>query len=189
MEQKIKQLIGDSITVKTAMLDKNTAAIKTIAEQIIKCYRNKNKVVIFGNGGSAADAQHFAGEMACRFEKERPGLPCIAFTTDTSIMTAIGNDYSFDRIFSRQVESIVNPGDIVIGISTSGNSKNVIEGLIQAKKQNAVTIGFTNETGGKMKQYCDYCLCIPSKITARVQEGHGIVIHILCSLIEQEVFK
>jgi D-sedoheptulose 7-phosphate isomerase len=189
VEQKIRQLINDSIAVKTELVNRHVSDIKTVAGQIIDAYNRNNKLVLCGNGGSAADAQHFAGEMVCRFEKERRSLCCISLTTDTSIMTAIGNDYSFDKIFSRQVESLITKGDVLAGISTSGNSKNVIEAFIQSKKQGGINIGFTGADGGKMKQYCDYCICVPSKVTARIQEGHNVIIHVLCTLIEQELFK
>ncbi len=157
--------------------------------RVIECYREGKKVILFGNGGSAADAQHIATELVCRFQKERKSLPTIALTTDTSALTAIGNDYGFDRIFSRQVESITEKGDVVIGISTSGNSVNVIEGVKEAKKLGAYTIGFLGATGGKLKNIVDLALCIPSEKTARIQETHITVGHIVCEIVEEELFK
>jgi len=188
MDEKIKQLIKDSIKVKTELLN-NIDDIKKIAIEIINLYKEGRKVIVFGNGGSAADAQHLAGELVCRFEKDRPGLNCIALSTDTSVITAIGNDYGFDKIFSKQIEAVVKPGDLVIGISTSGNSKNVIEAILEAKKRKAITVGFTGFNGGKLKSICDYCISAPSNITARIQECHTLIIHIICSLVEQELFK
>ncbi|MEW6556578.1 MAG: D-sedoheptulose 7-phosphate isomerase [Elusimicrobiota bacterium] len=187
MKSKILQIIDDSIAVK-----QNSKAlvpvIYKIAKEIINCYRRKNKVVIFGNGGSAADAQHIATELVCRFEKERKSLNALALTTNTSILTAVANDYSFDKIFSRQIESTVQKSDVVIAISTSGNSKNVVEAAKQAKKHGAVVVGFTGADGGKLKRVCDIILKVPSKNTARIQEVHITVGHILCKLVEDEPF-
>lgn len=189
MKEEIKKLIGDSLEVKKLILEKNVDDIREIAGILISAYRKNNKVLICGNGGSAGDSQHFAGELVCRFEKERKALFCIALTTDTSILTALANDYSFDVVFKRQVEALASPGDVLIGISTSGNAANVISAVQQAKKQGVTTIGFTGQDGGKLKPFVDKCLCVPSKTTARIQEGHIMIIHILCRLIEQELFK
>lgn len=189
MKDYTKKLISDSIEMKKQMLEKNVEDIVAVAQMIISAYRKNRKVVVFGNGGSAGDSQHFVTELVCRFEKERKSLNAITLTTNTSAITATGNDYSFDVIFSRQVESAVDEGDVVVGISTSGNASNVIKGVEQAKKQKAMTVGFTGEDGGKLKSKVDKCICVPSKNTARVQEGHILVIHILCKLIEDELFK
>ena len=189
MKDRIKKLITDSIRMKEKMLEENVDIISDISKIIIDAYKNDRKVIVFGNGGSAADAQHLATELVCRFEKERKSLNAIALTTNTSMLTAIGNDYGFDRVFSRQIEGLVNEGDVVIGISTSGNSKNVILGIEQAKKQKAITVGWTGKTGGKLKNIVDYCICIPSENTARIQEGHVLLIHIICSIVEEELFK
>ncbi|MFH1540399.1 MAG: D-sedoheptulose 7-phosphate isomerase [Elusimicrobiota bacterium] len=187
MINKILQIIDECLEVKekSQLL---APVIEKIAQEIIKCYRNDRKIVIFGNGGSAADAQHIATELVCRFEKNRKSLNAISLTTNTSILTAIANDYSFDKIFSRQVEAIVEKGDVVIAISTSGNSKNVIEAAKQAKKQGAIIIGFTGFNDGKLKNVCDIILMAPSKITARIQEVHIMVGHIICKLVEEELF-
>ena len=185
MKQKILQIIDDSITVKEKSKSLS-GTIEKITLAIIKCYRAGGKVVIFGNGGSAADAQHIATEFISRFEKERKSLSAIALTTNTSAITAIANDYSFDKIFSRQVESTVKKGDVVIAISTSGNSKNVIEGAKQSKKQGATVVGFLGCVGGKLKKLCDIPLIVPSKNTARIQEVHITVGHIICKLVEDE---
>lgn len=187
MKEKILKIINESIAVKekSKVL---SGAIEKIVRQIIGCYHKGKKVVIFGNGGSAADAQHIATELVCRFEKERKSLPAIALTTNTSMITAVANDYSFDNIFLRQVESTVQKGDVVIAISTSGNSRNVIIAAKQSKKQGAVVVGFTGDSGGKLKGVCGITLTVPSKNTARIQEMHITAGHIICKLIEDELF-
>lgn len=143
------------------------------------------KIVFFGNGGSAADAQHLAAELVVRYRQERPAMAAIALTTDSSILTACANDYSYDHIFTRQVEALVRPEDAVIGISTSGNSPNVLAGLEAARRLGAVTIGFTGRDGGKMPSLCDALLVVPSDVTARIQEMHIMIGHALCDLLEQ----
>ncbi len=145
---------------------------------------NKKKILIFGNGGSAADAQHMAAEFVSRYLIERLSLPAIALTTDTSILTSIGNDYDFDKIFSRQCESLVNEGDIIIAISTSGKSQNVILGIEEAKQKGAKIISLTGNNGGILNEISDICIEIPSSETPRIQEGHRIIIHIICELVE-----
>jgi len=163
--------------------------IATIANEIIKAYKNKKKVVLFGNGGSAADAQHISTEFVGKFYKDRDSLPALALNTNTSSITATANDFGYDRVFERQVSSLVNEGDIVIGISTSGNSPNVIKGLERAKEKKAMTIGFTGQKENKIEKITDYCLKIPSKDTPWIQEGHITVGHIICYLVEKELFK
>ncbi len=151
--------------------------------------RSGNKIIFFGNGGSAADSQHWATELTVRYQRDRKALAAIALTTDTSALTAIGNDYGFDHIFSRQLEAIGNKGDLAVCISTSGNSGNVIKAVEMANKMEITTIGFTGEDGGKMNGTCDLMLKVPSKITARVQEMHIILGHSLCDILEQENSK
>ncbi|MGA1933765.1 D-sedoheptulose 7-phosphate isomerase [Arcobacter sp. YIC-464] len=146
--------------------------------------KNGNKILLCGNGGSAADAQHIAAELTGRYKTERKGLPGIALTTDTSALTAIGNDYGYDRVFDRQVESLANKGDLIIGISTSGNSKNVINALKLAKKLGCQTLGFTGKNGGDMNEVCDINLIIPSDNTPRIQEMHILLGHIICQIID-----
>ena len=146
-----------------------------------------NKIIFCGNGGSAADSQHLAAEFVGRYKNERRGLPSIALTTDSSILTAIGNDYNYDYIFQRQIEALANNGDLLIGISTSGNSMNVINAIKEAKVKKCKTIGFTGNTGGKMKDLCDINLIIPSKTTARIQEIHIIIGHIICKYIDEKI--
>ena len=163
--------------------------IKNVSKQIVNCIKNGKKIIIFGNGGSAADAQHMAAEFVGRFMKERKSFPAIAISTDTSIITAIGNDYSFDRIFSRQIESLVKKGDVVIAISTSGRSKNILEGLKASKKLGAKVISLTGKNGMKMKLKSDVFLNVPSTVTSRIQEAHRTIIHIICELTEDELTK
>lgn len=163
-------------------------AVARLAERLIDTFKIGNKLLLMGNGGSAADAQHFAGEIVSRFRMERPGLPAIALSTDTSTITAIGNDYGFERIFSRQVEALATPGDAVLGISTSGNSPNVLKALELARHAGCTTIGLLGKDGGSIKEVCDIPLIVPSYDTPRVQEVHITLIHILCDLIEQGLF-
>lgn len=167
-------------------IEKNCEIIFTAASKLISILKNGNKILFMGNGGSAADSQHLAAELIGRFQKERDSIPAIALTTDTSILTAIGNDYSFDDIFKRQVQGLANKGDAVFGISTSGNSKNVINALIEAKRKKAFTIALTGKDGGKIKEIADLNIIVQSDVTARIQEGHILIGHILCELIEEE---
>jgi D-sedoheptulose 7-phosphate isomerase len=155
---------------------------------IVESLRQQGKVLLAGNGGSAADAQHIAGEFVSRFYYDRPGLPAFALTVDSSVMTAIGNDYGYDYLFARQVEACGLKGDVFIGISTSGNSPNILSALQAAKQKGMFTIGFSGESGGKMKELCDICLCMPSKVTPKIQEGHICVGHIICALVEKTMF-
>ncbi|MDD3518915.1 MAG: D-sedoheptulose 7-phosphate isomerase [Chromatiales bacterium] len=158
--------------------------IEIIARVIHDAIGRGGKLLTMGNGGSAADAQHLAAELVGRFECERGGLPAVALTTDTSILTSIGNDYGFDQVFSRQIEALARPGDVVLGLSTSGNSRNVIEGMRAAKDMECHTVGLLGHDGGRLKDMVDVALIVPSQNTARVQECHILVAHILCALIE-----
>jgi D-sedoheptulose 7-phosphate isomerase len=151
-----------------------------------KCIANGGKILIMGNGGSAADSQHIAAEIVGRFKKERKGMPAIALTTDTSILTSVGNDYGYDYIFARQIEALCRPEDLVIGITTSGNSANVVRAMQAAKEIGATTIGLTGGTGGKLTALCDYNLIMPSSVTARIQEAHIFVGHCLCEILESD---
>jgi len=160
--------------------------ISAVAECLRDCLKRGNKILLMGNGGSAADSQHIAAEIVGRYKRERRGLPAIALTTDTSILTSIGNDYGFEFIFSRQVEALCNPSDVVIGISTSGNSVNVVRGIETAKQIGAVTVALTGGSGGKLTTLCDYNLTIPSSDTPRIQEAHIFIGHNLCGLMEAE---
>jgi len=190
MQKFIDSQIKNSYETKKTMLEdeKLMNLIYQVSQKTIEIYKNGNKTLIAGNGGSAADAQHIAGELVARFYFDRPALASIALTTDTSIITAIGNDYGYEKIFSRQVEANGVNGDMFIGISTSGNSKNIIEALHECKKKGIISVGLTGENGGQMKELCDYCICIPSSETPRVQEAHILVGHIICSVAEEGLF-
>jgi len=181
---KINKIFDDSVAVIADTKQIATEIEKSIG-LIIKCYRKGGKVIVFGNGGSAADAQHLAAELIGRFQLERKSLAAIALTTDTSILTALGNDYSFDYVFARQCEALVKKEDVVIAISTSGKSKNVLEAIAVAKKKGASIIGLTGAGGINMKKHVDVLLVIPSKSTARIQEGHRTAIHAICEVVEE----
>ncbi len=188
MENEIISILEEIIKVKEGIKDL-IPLIERVSEEIVKAYRNKKKVVLFGNGGSAADAQHIAAEFVGKFYKERESLPSLAFHTNTSSITAIANDFGYDLIFERQVTAFVEEGDIVIGISTSGNSPNVVKGLEKAKEKGAITIGMTGIKENKIEKLARYCLKIPSTDTPRIQEGHITVGHIICYLVEKELFS
>jgi D-sedoheptulose 7-phosphate isomerase len=165
----------------------SSGIIADIVARLWSCFDHGGKLLICGNGGSAADAQHVAAEFVGRFARERAAWPAMALTTNTSILTAIGNDYSFDRVFARQVEAFAVPGDVIVGISTSGNAANVIAAMKTARELGCQTIGFTGENGGRLKDGVDICLHAPSNVTARIQEVHIVVWHIVCEMIEQEL--
>jgi D-sedoheptulose 7-phosphate isomerase len=190
LRKLLNQSVGETIASLSALLDDPDlySCLSVAAEQCKLAYLNSKKILIAGNGGSAADAQHFAGELVSRFYFDRPALAAIALTTDTSILTAIGNDYGYETIFSRQVQGLGMMEDVLIAISTSGNSPNILRALQQAKQQGLTTIGLTGRTGGKMKSLCDICLCAPSDSTPRIQECHLVLEHILCAWIEEELF-
>lgn len=158
------------------------------ASMFVECLKRGNTLLFAGNGGSAADSQHIAGEFVSRFHFDRPGLPAIALTTDTSILTAIGNDYGYEKVFSRQIEALGRAGDVFIAISTSGNSPNIIAGIEAARRKNIAIVGLTGRKGGRMKDMCDVCLCVPSDETPRIQEGHLVTYHMLCSYVEEVLF-
>ncbi|VAY87045.1 Phosphoheptose isomerase 1 [hydrothermal vent metagenome] len=161
--------------------------LKTASELVVKTLQAGNKILLCGNGGSAADAQHIAAELTGRYKAKRKGLAGIALTTDTSALTAIGNDYGYDRVFDRQVEAIANSGDLIIGISTSGNSKNVINALKLGQKLNCKTIGFSGRNGGEMNGVCDINLVVPSDNTPRIQEMHILFGHTICQIVDNEL--
>ena len=183
----ITRRIRESIEVKEGLLEYGKT-IKDISQVILNAYRSKKKVILFGNGGSAADAQHIAAELSGRFYLDRPSMPAIALTVNASSLTAIGNDYSFSEIFSKQLEGLGNKDDIAVGISTGGNSEDVIKALKLAKRKGIVTIGLTGRSGGKMKEVVDLCLCVPSDNTPRIQEAHITAGHIICEIVEKELF-
>lgn len=181
--------IQEAIRIKQQLLSQ-AAYIEEVAQMLIQAFRQGNKLLIFGNGGSAADAQHWAAEFSGSFyNRNRSSLPAIALTTNSSELTAIGNDFGFEYVFEKPLSALANAGDIVMGISTSGNSKNVILALETAQKKQCITIGFTGKTGGKMLSLCTYCFCIDSTDVARIQEGHELIAHLLCARVEQELFS
>jgi D-sedoheptulose 7-phosphate isomerase len=160
--------------------------IKEVASVIVTQLQNNKKLFTIGNGGSAADAQHFASELTNRYKIDRVALPAIALTTDTSALTSIANDYSYDRIFSRQIEALASKGDIIFAISTSGNSQNILTALQKAREKSCIIIGLSGKDGGTMDQYCDYNIIVPSDDTPRIQEVHILVIHTLCQIIDEQ---
>ncbi len=190
MDRYIKRYLTESIEVKRKILDDASLLdkIKEIASLIIEAYGGGKKLILFGNGGSAADAQHIAAELVGRFKLERRALPALAFTTDTSILTSVANDYDYSKVFVRQVEALVEEGDVVIGISTSGSSLNVLKGIEAAREKGARTIGFTGKDGGKLTQVADLAIEVPSRDTARIQEAHITILHIICFLVERQIF-
>jgi D-sedoheptulose 7-phosphate isomerase len=186
-QEIIVRTIEESIRVKQAVLQNMVPELLEAAEIIVASIQAGGKLILFGNGGSAGDAQHIAAELVGRFERERRALPAIALTTNSSTLTAIGNDYGYNKVFSRQVEAWAGPGDAVIGITTSGNSPNVLEGIAAAKLKGAKTIGMTGEKGGKLASEVDLCLKVPSSSTARIQESHILIGHLLCLLIDKKI--
>lgn len=162
--------------------------LSSLTEKVCTAYRDGKKLLLFGNGGSAADAQHLAAEMVSRFRLERSALPALALTTNSSVVTAIGNDYEYARVFERQVEALANPGDVVIGISTSGNSENVRLGLERAREKGAFAVGLLGNGGGRILTHCDIALVVPGSDTPRIQEVHILLGHILCDLVEKSLF-
>ena len=185
----IKSYLGDSLAVKNELLCDNQALtqIALAADLITTAYNKGNKLLIAGNGGSAADSQHIAAELVSRFFYDRPGLPAIALTTDSSMLTAIGNDYGFGKLFQRQVEAQGVAGDVFIGISTSGNSENIVNAVLAAKSKGLHTIGLTGESG-RIKKNVDISICVPSSITPYIQECHITIGHILCAWVEKSIF-
>ena len=188
INDQIIKTITESSNVILNSIDLSEKIEESI-NQIIKCFSTGNKIIIFGNGGSAADAQHIVAEFIGRFQKERKSLPAISLTTDSSIITSLSNDYSYDIVFSRQCESLVSKGDIVLGISTSGNSKNVEEGIKTAKKMGAITIGLLGGDGGTINDVVDIPIVVESTNTARIQEVHRVIYHIICGIVESESTK
>lgn len=189
LASRVRDQISESLEVKRSLLEGDQAEIiAEIAALIIDSYMSGGKVIFLGNGGSAADAQHLACELVGKFQAERSALPAIALSVNTSILTAIGNDYGFDLVFARQIEAWARPEDVVVGISTSGNSPNVLKAMEAAKRIGARTVGFTGRSGGKLVESVDLCLRIPSDSTPRIQEGHITAGHVICSLVESALF-
>jgi len=190
MKEYITSIIDESIQSHNRFKsdDESLDTLMDFSTEIVRSFVNGGKLLIFGNGGSAADAQHIAAEFVNRFVMERPPLPAIALTTDTSLLTAIGNDYKFEDIFDKQISALVTENDIVWGISTSGNSANVVKALRRAEKKGVTVLGFTGRDGGKMKGICSHIFMVDSKVTARVQEIHILAAHIICGLVDEIMF-
>ena len=189
-EQQVMQSIEASIEVKRQLLNDGALISKLakVSEVLRDAIQQGNKLLLFGNGGSAADSQHIAAEFVGRFAFDRPALPALALSVNTSCLTAIGNDYGFDLVFSRQIEALGRPGDVAVGISTSGNSPNVLCGLKAAKEKGIHTIAMTGASGGKLKSAVDFCLCAPSNDTPRIQECHILIGHVISELVERAIF-
>jgi D-sedoheptulose 7-phosphate isomerase len=187
MLDTIKSQLQASCLVKQKLLedDASLSLINDAASHCINALQKGRKILLAGNGGSAADAQHIAAELVGRFETERAGLPALALAANSSTMTSIANDYNYDSVYRRQVQALAQPGDVFIGISTSGTSANVVAAIEQCKEQGVLTIGLTGESGGDMLELCDLCLRAPSKNTARIQETHITIGHIICALIDK----
>ena len=191
MQQVIKDIIKASIDVKQSILtdEQLVGTIGEVTVLVAKAFANGNKVLFCGNGGSAADAQHLAAEFSGRFYTDRDPLPSEALHCNSSYMTAVANDYGYDVVYSRIVKGTGKPGDVLVSLSTSGNSVNIIKAMEQAKELGMINVGLTGETGGKMKALCDKLINVPSKDTPRIQESHIMIGHIICQLVEQELFK
>lgn len=190
LEVHARETIEQSIAVKQLLLksDEIVATVVKIAEITTDAFEHGGKLLAFGNGGSAGDAQHICAEFVGRFAFDRPALPALALSVNTSCVTAIGNDYGFDRVFSRQVEALGRPGDVAIGISTSGNSPNVLCGLSAAAQLGLRTVALAGQTGGKLKSAAEYCVCVPSSETPRIQECHILIGHIIADIVERSMF-
>ena len=190
MQTKINSIINASIQVKQEIIEKGELAVtlEKVIAVITQAFKNGNSVYFAGNGGSAADAQHLAAEFSGRFYKDRKALPSEALHCNTSYLTAVANDYSYDVIYSRLLEGLAKPGDVLIGLSTSGNSGNIVKAFEKSKELKVVTIGFTGTEGGKMKELSDYLINVPSTDTPRIQESHILLGHIICELVEKNIF-
>ena len=186
--KEIRRQLDESARVKRAFTDELVSRIAQLAEKIAASLRAGRKLVLFGNGGSASDAQHIAAELVVRLQADRPGLAALALTTNTSVLTAAGNDYGFEQIFSRQVESLVSPQDVLVALSTSGNSPNVLRGIDAGRKRGAFIAAFTGETGGALAGKVDLLINVPSRDPQRIQEAHITIGHIVCGLIESSLF-
>ncbi|MEW6379475.1 MAG: D-sedoheptulose 7-phosphate isomerase [bacterium] len=188
LQNRLKQIFQRSIEAKEVFLKSNLNLLETAVSRIVLSLQSGGKVMLFGNGGSAADAQHLAAEFVNRFLYDRPALPAIALTTDSSVLTSISNDAAYDHIFSRQIEALGREGDVAIGISTSGNSPNVLLGLQKAREMELYTIALLGGDGGKIKAAADLCLIVPIRETPRIQETHITIGHAICELVEEAIF-
>jgi D-sedoheptulose 7-phosphate isomerase len=191
MRDKILRQLQESADVIAALAAdaQIQSTIEAVAERCVAALRNGNKLLFMGNGGSAADAQHLAGEMVSRFAFERPGLPAFSLAVDTSVMTSIGNDYGYEHLFARQIEALAKPGDVLFGFSTSGRSPNILAGLETARKMGLATVGMAGNQKARITELVDYCIEIPSASTPKIQEGHIVIGHIICGLVEAQMFE
>jgi D-sedoheptulose 7-phosphate isomerase len=185
----IQRWLTDSSKIINELATTQSELITQAARRIAEALAEGHRLYLMGNGGSAADAQHIAGELINRFLLDRGPLPAIALTTDTSVLTSVANDYGFPEIFSKQIAALVREGDVAWGLSTSGNSPNVVGALRLAREMGAVTVGLSGRDGGAMKQYCDFCICVPSTLTPLIQEAHSVIGHAICDLIERTIFE
>ena len=188
MKENIAQQLRDSAELKLTIADSLTESIRDAASRLVAAYRAGGKLLLFGNGGSAADAQHIAAEMTCRLQLERPSLAALALTTNTSVLTAQANDHGYHSVFARQVQALGHPGDVILAISTSGQSANVLEGVRAARSRDLVTIALTGGDGGELAHMVDLALVVPSNQTPRIQEAHITIGHILCDVVERSLF-
>jgi D-sedoheptulose 7-phosphate isomerase len=188
-EQRIRAIAAESIALKQRFFAEQAGLLLTLGQRMAACLTAGGRVLAFGNGGSAADAQHLAGELVGRFRRDRAALSALALTTDPSVITAIGNDVGYEAIFSRQIEAHGRPGDVAVGISTSGRSPNVLAALQLARSRGLVTVGLTGGGGGRLPELVDYLVDVPHADTARIQEVHGMVVHILCEIVEEEAAR
>src|ERR1700730_553748 len=190
MQEKIIHIIAESVAVKNKLLtDKNLIkSMEDITQLIVKAFKNGKRIYFCGNGGSAADAQHLAAEFSGRFYTDRDALPAEALHCNTSYLTAVANDYSFEMVYSRLIKGIAKKGDVLVGLSTSGNSGNILKAFETAREKGVITIGFTGQTGGKLKDWSDFLINVPSQDTPRIQEAHILLGHIICQLVEEQYF-
>ena len=187
-EERLRRIAAESLALKQRFFEENAGLLVEVGRRLCESLRAGGKVLTFGNGGSAADAQHFAGELVGRFLRDRPGLPALALTTDASVLTALANDFGYEAVFKRQIEAHGRPGDVAVGISTSGKSPNVLEGLRAARGRRLVTVGLCGEAVTPMRGLCDHVICVPSRTTARIQEVHILVGHILCQIVDETLY-
>ncbi len=188
MKGRIHKVVKESISVKEKFFNNNGDKIIEVSKVIAECFNNGNKLLLFGNGGSATDASHIAGEFVNKFQLERPGLPAIALNTDMAVITSIANDYNFAEVFARQIKSLAVEGDVVIALSTSGKSRNILKAMDVAKRKKLVTIAFTGENGVEFASKANHAFIVPSAETPRIQESHNLLGHILCQLVEDMLF-
>ena len=186
-EQDIRRLVAESVALKQRFFEDNAGLLLAVGRRIAESLQRGGKLLVFGNGGSAADAQHLAGELLGRFRRERPGLAAVALSTDTSALTAIANDLGYEAVFRRQVEALGRPGDVALGISTSGRSASVVEALRAARERGLLTVGLSGGGGGRLRGLVEHLIDVPNEDTQRIQEVHGMVVHVLCEIVEEAV--